>query len=437
MTVDSFTRAVLERARDRARIPGLAAARVRLGEPPEFLCIGEARPGRPVDPDTVFPIASITKTFTAALCALRVRSGVWRWTDRVRDLWPDFALHDADAAARITLLDTLIHRSGLPPHTWAWVFAPPDRARFLRERLPHLAPVAKFDAGVRYSNLFYALAGGLLEIADGVSWEDRLARDLLHPLGLRHTQPAVENWQEAFDAAQPHRAGEPIAPFHARARHVIAPASELFSTAADLASWLGVLLGSVEFSDCFTPRLALDRPRPHPDLAPLHYGIGWRVERFAKGSLVWHSGQCTGYTAWLGFQPQQRQGWVLLTNADGVIDTVQALAYSLASGEDWLDRLVPPLPPAAPEAAAPAGEPFPLPPGRYTHPGYGTLAVAADGQARLDDSAPGHAIRTADGAAYWVIPGYGTRVPLHIRPTELHLHFEPELPPQVFVRQEK
>ena len=157
----TFSTRLIVQAHRQTPIPGLAVAWVRSGEEPLFQCSGESRPGTLVTADTVFPVASITKTFTASLCALKVESGAWRWDSRVRDLWPDFALHDADAAARMTLLDALTHRSGLPPHTWAWVFARPDRGAYMRERLPHLASTGRFDEKVRYSNLMFALAGWL------------------------------------------------------------------------------------------------------------------------------------------------------------------------------------------------------------------------------------------------------------------------------------
>lgn len=427
-----FTPDLLERARRQTPIPGLAAAWVRAGEEPVFLSRGESRPGAPVTADTVFPVASITKTFTASLCALKVASGAWRWDTRIRDIWPSFALHDPEAAARMTLLDALTHRSGLPPHTWAWVFAPPNRGAYMRERLPHLASTGRYDEKVRYSNLMFALAGWLLEAAGGGTWENQVDRDLWHPLGLRSTRHATANWAEGLPGvALPHAAGKPIPPFFASENHIIAPASEVFSTARDLATWLQTVMSGEEFAPCFRPIVPSGTDRPHPSLGPLHYGIGWRVETLAGEPLVWHSGQCTGYTAWMGFQPRRKQGWVLLSNADGVIDTLQALAYALASGDEWFSRLPPPAPAAPPPALDPS--PVPLPPGEYHDPGYGVFSVAKDGRGRLNDSQPGPARRDAAGALVWEIPGYGKRVPLEIRPKELHLALESALPPVGFV----
>jgi CubicO group peptidase (beta-lactamase class C family) len=411
----------------------LAAVEVRLGEHPEHVNLGFARAQTPVTADTVFPIASVTKTFTSALCARRVAEGAWTWDTRVGSIWPGFRLHDADAAARMTLRDVLCHRSGLPPHTWAWVFAKPGRFAFLRDRLPNLESAGKFDEKVRYSNLMYALAGGLLEHAGHATWEEQVRRGIWHPLGMNATRHAESGWLDRFDdVAAPHNAQGPIPPFHAVADHVIAPASEVFSTARDLAAWLGHAMSDQELTGCFEPSSETSGTRPHPELGKLFYGLGWRIESLGGATLVWHSGQCTGYTAWIGFQPKFRRGWVLLSNQDGAIDTLQALSYCLATGEDWLTRL--PAPAVAPAVPIGALKPEPAPAGWYDHPGYGEVEIAADGRLRLNESAFGPLGRGADGALVWEIPGYGRRVTADIRETDLTLALESNLAPIRFTR---
>jgi CubicO group peptidase (beta-lactamase class C family) len=74
------------------RIPGLAMAVVRRGEPPLLRCWGvcDIETGLPVAPDTVFPICSITKSFTATALALLVDEGRLDWDAPVRAVLPEF-----------------------------------------------------------------------------------------------------------------------------------------------------------------------------------------------------------------------------------------------------------------------------------------------------------------------------------------------------------
>lgn len=69
-----------------------------------------------VDGDTLFMIASCTKSFTAALDAIMVDQGKFGWDDHVIDYLPEFQLKDYYATRMCTPRDLLAHRTGLPPY---------------------------------------------------------------------------------------------------------------------------------------------------------------------------------------------------------------------------------------------------------------------------------------------------------------------------------
>jgi CubicO group peptidase (beta-lactamase class C family) len=97
------------------RIPGLAMAVVRKDEPPLLRCWGmrDIDNGAPVTSDTVFPICSITKSFTATALALLVDQGRIDWDAPVRAVLPEFQLRDPIATEQASLRDLLTHRTGL------------------------------------------------------------------------------------------------------------------------------------------------------------------------------------------------------------------------------------------------------------------------------------------------------------------------------------
>jgi CubicO group peptidase (beta-lactamase class C family) len=98
-------------------VPGCAAAAVKDGK--VVLAAGwgqrdlEAR--LPVTADTLFAIGSATKAFTAATVGALVDDGLLEWERPLREYVPEILLHDTLVTDRLTIVDLLSHRSGLPP----------------------------------------------------------------------------------------------------------------------------------------------------------------------------------------------------------------------------------------------------------------------------------------------------------------------------------
>ena len=74
----------------------------------------EAGKPAPVTPETLFPIASISKAFTTTALAILVDEGKLSWDDPVRKYIPEFAMYDPWVSDHFTVRDALTHRSGLP-----------------------------------------------------------------------------------------------------------------------------------------------------------------------------------------------------------------------------------------------------------------------------------------------------------------------------------
>jgi CubicO group peptidase (beta-lactamase class C family) len=105
------------------QIPGLAMAVMRKGKPTLQRCWGvrDIETGAPVTPDTVFPICSVTKSFTATGLALLVDQGQFDWDTPVRNILPSFRLSDPVATEQTTLRYLLTHRTGCHVTTgFAW-----------------------------------------------------------------------------------------------------------------------------------------------------------------------------------------------------------------------------------------------------------------------------------------------------------------------------
>ena len=143
-------------------VPGCAVAAVRGGkvELAGGWGMRDREAGLPVTHDTLFAIGSVTKAFTATTVGALVDEGLLEWNQPLRDYVPGVRLHDPFVSDRLTVVDLLSHRSGLPRHDLTWVGQPGRsraeivrRLRFLRRHQnPLSAEVPEAHVGKHGSN---------------------------------------------------------------------------------------------------------------------------------------------------------------------------------------------------------------------------------------------------------------------------------------------
>jgi CubicO group peptidase (beta-lactamase class C family) len=169
-------------------VPGVAVGIWTKGR--EYLvCHGVTDVGQPapIEPDTPFVVASVTKTFTATAMMRLIADGQVELHAPVRRYLPDFAVADASAAAQITVLNLLNHTAGLG---WRAPDQPDNSddalARYVTALRGHrlIAPPA---TRVSYSQTGYNVAGRIIEVVTGMTYEQAIATLLLEPLKLRHS----------------------------------------------------------------------------------------------------------------------------------------------------------------------------------------------------------------------------------------------------------
>jgi CubicO group peptidase (beta-lactamase class C family) len=346
----------------------------------------------PVTPDTLFPLGSASKAFTATTVALLADEGRIALDVPVRTYLPDFSVKDAAASATLTARDLLTHRSGLPRHDLFWYQAPFSRDELYR-RLRFLEPSGPPRARWRYNSLMFVVAGRIVERVSGDSWETFVRTRILGPLDMRRTLLSAEAMETDLDHASPYamRGGRARKIPMLKELSAIAPAGAVQSSVRDLARWL-------TFHATRSPRilgedmwLELHRPQAEmpaadqPEVKDRYYALGWIHERYRGHPLLVHGGAIDGFTVHLGFLPETGQGLILLMNRDSATEAATALACSaydrLLGLEplDWEGRLKEK--PTPRQGARDLALDFPVEEvvGRYEHPAYGTLTVSAEG----------------------------------------------------------
>src|SRR6266536_2189516 len=232
----------------RAGQPGLAYGIVAGGELVHAAGLGERHIGGPrPDAGTVFRIASMTKSFTAAAILTLRDDGVLRLEDPAEDYVPE--LRDwppvSPDAARISIRHLLTMTAGFPTDDpWGdrqQGLPLQDFAHFLSKGVSfNCAPGTRFE----YSNLGYAILGRVITAVSGRAYPDFIRDRLLRPLGLDGSGFEAAEF-DALDLARGYHRGpggwEELAPDGCGA---FAPMGGVFSCVADLARWVSGFAGA-------------------------------------------------------------------------------------------------------------------------------------------------------------------------------------------------
>ena len=322
----------LARAQSEGRVPSAVAAVVRAGRVIWSGGYGELPAGVPPE-DVQYRIGSITKTLTAVL-VMRLRD------EGLVDLSDPLGAHlEVPHGGEATLAQLLSHTGGLAAEArgpW-WERTPGS----LRPELPDLfgPQPQKHPQGRRfhYSNPGFALLGALVERLRGEPWFTVLRREVLEPLGMRRTTllpaaPYVEGW-----AVHPYADVRQREPLVDTGR--MAPAGQLWSTAADLAAFAAFLASAGDtagtgaragaYEAVLSARTRAEMCLPtaplDPDSWDVTYGLGVQLTRRPDGRvLAGHGGSMPGFVASLCADGTERLGAVALANATSASGAVPA-----------------------------------------------------------------------------------------------------------------
>lgn len=295
---------VIARAMQDSGLPGLAVGVVFQDEVVWIGTYGVRKVGEPapIDGDSLFQLASISKPVGSTLIARLVGDGHVKWDDPIVDYLPTFRLADDWISRHVTIADMYSHRSGLPDHAAEELEEFGYQQAEILARL-HLEPLAPFRASFAYTNYGLTAAAEAAVRTIGMSWEDA-SRDLLYrPAGMTSTTSRFDEYMASPDRAIPHVRypdGHWAADFQQRPEQE-SPAAGVASTVTDMTRWLRLQLnGGVIDGQRIVDENALKATHtPYALLGPLadytarpaHYGLGWFVYADDFGQMRWaHAG---------------------------------------------------------------------------------------------------------------------------------------------------
>lgn len=313
--------AAIEARRKELNIPGMSFAIVKGDEVIYLKGLGVKDFERKVavTPDTLFAIGSSSKAFTALAAAMSQDEGKLSLDDSPKKFLPYFKLQDPEADAKIVMRDLLSHRSGLNRTDLAWVTGKLTREEIIRVA-GQAKPTAKFREKFLYQNVMYGAAGEAVARAQGKSWDDVMRERIFLPLGMTRTVTTIGEMTKSND----YSFGYDYAPATKITRRLpyrefpqMAPAGAINSSARDMTNWLRLMIGGGAFAGkrLVSEAAMAELVKPHIEIAPkIGYGLGWFLREWKGKRVVEHGGNIDGFNALVAFMPEERLGFVMLTN---------------------------------------------------------------------------------------------------------------------------
>jgi CubicO group peptidase (beta-lactamase class C family) len=299
-----------------------------------------------VDADTLFYIASQTKSFMGLLAAVLDRTGVLPLDTTLADVWPGLRLPAPADPRRITMDDLLSHQEGLTTDTLNFVTAyvrdipAAEYPRWLQSDTSVRSP------GFRYANLGDLVYGAALEARTGRNWRDWLDDAVLRPLRLqdgvvsRPSRVAAERvaWNHQWDG----RAWRAFAPKPDALMHA---AGGLLASSRAMGTWMQANLGLAGAGSALD---AKDFERAQAPVATAKladgeidcngYSLGWYTCTYKGQHALMHPGSYVGAVSVTVLVPSAHAGLALAVDSDSAMEgfelEVMKAFIGLATGQD-------------------------------------------------------------------------------------------------------
>ncbi len=305
---------------------------------------------QPVQPDSLFRIASVSKPFTAVGILKLLEEGKLSLDDQAFRILGDRYSSPKDKSdprlLTVTIRQLLYHsggwdteKSGDPLGDFR------EAARSLGVPLPvsssdMIRYVAgrklDFDPGTRhaYSNFGYCLLGRVIERVSGESYEEYIRTHLLKPIGITRMRIGRTLREQRFPGEVCYYPAAGVPPAQSAIKldgpKVLRPYGSFYleamdshggwiASAIDLVRFLLSVEGNGAHAGLLKPEtIALMTERPSPPLwvnTPIYYGMGWNF-RPVKSGLIWsHSGALAGSSMALVVKSPNGFSWAALFNS--------------------------------------------------------------------------------------------------------------------------
>jgi CubicO group peptidase (beta-lactamase class C family) len=298
----------------------------------------------PVTDHTVFPIASISKTFAATAVMRLVEQGKLDLEAPVRKYLPDFRVADEVVSRDATIWNLLTHSGG-----WEGQISGPERGEdtlrnFVATVMTTNMQVAPPAAAWSYNNAGFSVAGRVIEVVTGTSI-NRAVRDLVFtPLGLSHAGTTAGDFiVNRFAAGHQYRGDSPP-----RLQRPFSPSTSVTAGGiglciTDLLAYAQFHLGDGTAADGgrVLSRASVElmrTPQLRKQSTDDDIGLAWHLRSVGPIRVAAHGGTLAGHILLLEIVPERNFAIGILTNSNNgwrLIQDVERAALKAYHGASF------------------------------------------------------------------------------------------------------
>jgi CubicO group peptidase (beta-lactamase class C family) len=311
--------------------------------------LADATAGVPAGDDTLWYVASTSKSFTGFAIALLVHQGAMRLTDPIGAVLPGVRWHPAVRPQELTLARFLSHTHDLNDN--AIVSSAAFTGAIPEASWPSLLRLAapRAEHGLVYSNFGYNVAAMAIDAVRPEGWRAFLEQNVYRPAGLSRTFARVSGL-DGRQIARPHRlrghGGFATDPFYKTDATMNSAGGHLASL-NDLARWTVVQMDegridgrqvypreAVALSQRLIATHTVSQSRRFAYFDRAGWAAGWDIGSYEGEPMISRFGGYHSFRSHLSFLPRRRVGVVAITNGGvgTVTDALAALAYDLEAG---------------------------------------------------------------------------------------------------------
>ncbi|MBX9690225.1 MAG: serine hydrolase [Candidatus Obscuribacterales bacterium] len=337
-------------------LPGLAISVVHNNKVvfAEGFGFREAGKKERVDANTVFQLASVSKSLASSVVASLVADGKINWDSKIVDLDPAFQMYDSWVSRQLTIRDLFCHRSGLPDHAGDFLEDLGYEQAEILYRLRFQKPDSSMRSHYAYTNFGLTEAALAAAKAYNLKWEDASAERIYKPLFMNSTSSKFSDYIARDNKALGHirENGNWVHKFK-RQPDAQSPAGGASSSVSDMAKWMIMEIASGKFEGKEIVKAAALKETHEAQIVSgfnhlngkaEFYGLGFNVSYDKGGRLILgHSGAFSlGAATTIKMIPEEELGICILSNAyptgiaEGLSQTFVELALSGKSSRDWL-----------------------------------------------------------------------------------------------------
>lgn len=306
-----------------------AAVAIIYEEQIEFLkCYGVKKAGEQdsIDENTVFRLASVSKSVTGILAGIMANEGIIGLDDRIIDYLPNFKLKDSINTQNLTIRNILSHTSGLVPHAYDNLVEAKVDFKTIIDSMFRVDISAEPGKLYGYQNVVFSLYDTIATLKTSKKFGSLLKEKLFSPFHMHNASSSFAAFEKNTNKAFPHtrvRDGYSTISLNDRYYNTI-PAAGINASISDMAQLMLHLLKE-DTSNYSLLDTVLD-PQVNSPLRRSYfrrwgkvdsrqYALGWRIVGYRGRTVAYHGGYVRGYRAELALCREEKVGIVYLSNS--------------------------------------------------------------------------------------------------------------------------